>query len=107
MACLVPKDQQSYQSVIELRRALYQNAGLVGLGIEQQYDMTAHITLGYFDRLPDSLNRDRLCIILSQINDRMVESQLPEFTINRAELRKFEDMVQYNRQPDWAVVKFG
>jgi len=107
MACLVPKDQQSYQSVIELRRALYQNAGLVGLGIEQQYDMTAHITLGYFDRLPDSLNRDRLCIILSQINDRMVESQLPEFTINRAELRKFEDMVEYNRQSDWAVVKFG
>ena len=107
MACLVPKDQQSYESVIQLRRALYQNAGLVGLGIEQQYDLTAHITLGYFDRLPDSINRDRLCIILSQINDRLVESQLPEFTIERAELRKFEDMVQYNREPDWAVVKFG
>lgn len=107
MASLVPQDQRSYESVIKLRRALYQSSGLVGLGIEQQYDLTAHITLGYFDSIPDSLNRDRLCIILSQINDRLVESQLPEFTIGQAQLRKFEDMVQYNRESDWAVVKFG
>ena len=107
MACLVPKDQRSYEAVIKLRRALYQNPGLIGLGIEQQYDLTAHITLGYFDRISESLNRDRLCIILSQINDRLVESELPEFTIDRAELRKFEDMVRYNRESDWAVVRFG
>ena len=107
MACLVPKDQRSYEAVIKLRRALYQNSGLIGLGIEQQYDLTAHITVGYFDRIPDSINRDRLCIVMSQINDRLVESQLPEFSIGQAELRKFEDMVEYNREADWAVVKFG
>lgn len=107
MACLVPKDQASYQAVVGLRRSLYQNSGLIGLGIEQQYDLTAHITLGYFDQIPESLNRDRLCIVLSQINDHLVERELPEFTIKQAELRKFEDMVQYNREPDWAVVNFG
>ena len=101
MACLVPKDQESYQSVVKLRRSLYQNAGLIGLGIEQQYDLTAHITLGYFNNIPDSLNRDRLCIVLSQINDRLVESELPEFTIKRVQLRKFENMIQYHREPDW------
>ena len=107
MACLVPKDQECYQAVAMLRRALYQNAGLIGLGIEQQYDLTAHITLGYFARIPENLNRDRLCIVLSQINDRLVESELPEFTVKHAQLRKFEDMVRYNRQPDWAEVEFG
>jgi hypothetical protein len=107
MACLVPKDQTSYQSVIKLRRALYQNAGIVGLGVEQQYDLTAHITLGYFDNIPSSLNRDRLCIVMSQINDRLVESELPEFTLKQAELRKFEDMIHYKREADWAVVKFN
>ncbi|MBE9042927.1 DUF1868 domain-containing protein [Pleurocapsales cyanobacterium LEGE 10410] len=107
MACLVPKDQESYQSVVKLRRALYQNAGLIGLGIEQQYDLTAHITLGYFNNIPDSLNRDRLCIVLSQINDRLVESELPEFIIQQAQLRKFENMTQYDREADWAVVEFG
>lgn len=107
MACLVPKDRESYQAVIKLRRSLYQNAGLIALGIEQQYDLTAHVTLGYFDDIPDLLNRDRLCIILSQINDRLVESELPEFTISQAQLRRFENMFQYEREPDWAVVKFG
>ena len=107
MACLVPKDQQSYESVIKLRRSLYQNAGLIGLGIEQQYDLTAHITLGYFDNIPASLNRDRLCIVLSQINDRLLESELPVFTVREAQLRKFENMIDYHRQPDWATVQFG
>jgi hypothetical protein len=107
MACLVPKDQESYDSVIQLRRFLYQNAGLIGLGIEQQYDLTAHITLGYFDQISPSLNRDRLCIILSQINDRLLESELPVFTVKEAQLRKFEDMIDYHRQSDWATVKFG
>ena len=107
MACLVPKDQASYQAVVKLRRALYQNSGLIGLGIEQQYDLTAHITLGYFDQIPEGLNRDRLCITLSQINDRLVESELTKFTIKQSQLRKFEDMIQYNRETDWAVVNFG
>ena len=107
MACLVPKDRQSYESVIQLRRSLYQNSGLIGLGIEQQYDITAHITLGYFDRIPPSLNRDRLCVALSQINDRLLESELPVFTVKEAQLRKFENMLDYHRQPDWATVEFG
>ena len=107
MACLVPKDQESYQSVAKLRRSLYQNAGLIGLGIEQQYDLTAHITLGYFNQIPDRLNRDRLCIVLSQINDRLIESELPEFEVEQAQLRKFEDMIEYKRESDWAEVNFG
>lgn len=106
MACLVPKDQASYEAVVKLRRALYQNSGLINLGIEQQYDLTAHITLGYFDQIPENLNRDRLCITISQINDYLVESKLPIFAIKQAELRKFEDMVQYKREPNWAVVNF-
>ena len=107
MACLVPKDQESYESVIQLRRFLYQNSGLIGLGIEQQYDLTAHITLGYFDKIPPGLNRDRLCIVMSQINDRLLESELPVFNVQEAQLRKFDNMVNYNRQSDWATVKFG
>ncbi len=107
MACLVPKDQESYQSVVKLRRSLYQNAGLIGLGIEQQYDLTAHITLGYFNQIPDSLNRDRLCIVLSQINDRLIESELPEFKVEQAQLRKFKDMIEYERESDWAEVNFS
>ena len=107
MACLVPKDRQSYESAVALRRYLYQNSGLIGLGIEQQYDLTAHITLGYFNQIPPSLNRDRLCIVLSQINDRLLESELPVLHVEQAQLRKFDNMFDYHRQSDWATVKFG
>lgn len=107
MACLIPQDRESYEPIIQLRRSLYQNSGLIGLGIEQQYDLTAHITLGYFGNIPPNLNRDRLCIALSQINDRLIETEQPNFTIERAELRKFDSMVKYYREPDWAMVSFG
>lgn len=106
MASLIPKDKESYEPIIELRRSLYQNSGLIGLGIEQQYDFTAHITLGYFGNIPDNLNRDRLCITLSQLNDRLIETEQPTLSIKRAELRKFDNMIKYYRQPDWATISF-
>ena len=45
--------------------------------------------------------------MLSQINDRLLESELPVLKIKKAQLRKFENMIEYNRQPDWATVDFG
>lgn len=104
MACLVPKDRESYQQVIDLRSALYQNPGLIGLGIEQQYDFTAHVTLGYFDEIPPNLNRSQLCVILSQISDRLLETEPSIFNIERIELRKFDTMIDYYRESDWAIL---
>jgi hypothetical protein len=107
MACLVPKDRDSYDRIAQLRRCIYQNHTLMSLGIEQQYNFTAHITLGYFGKIPSDINRDRLCVTLSQINDRLVETDLPLFEIDRAELRKFDTMIEYYREADWAVVEFN
>ncbi len=104
MACLVPKDQASYQAIISLRQAIYQNAGLIGLGIEQQYDFTAHITLGYFDQIKPNLNRAEICVIISQISDRLLDNEPAIMTIDRIELRKFDNMFSYHRQADWPAI---
>ncbi len=106
MASMVPENQESYDKIVELRRFIYQDKGLIGLGIEQQYDFTAHITLGYFGHIPSNLNRSRLCVTLSQINDRLLETQPPIFNIERAELRKFDSMINYYRQSDWPSILF-
>lgn len=103
---LLPKDEESYARVIQLRRALYQNQRLIGLGIEQQYGFNAHITLGYFGDIPPELDRDRFCALLTNINQQDLEFPPPELLIKKAELRKFDDMTRYDRQPDWPQLEF-
>ncbi len=102
---LAPKNQESYEAIIELRSCIYQNSGLMVLGIEQQYDFTGHITLGYFSDIPENLDRELLNNTIARINDLLLEDILPILRINRVELRKFDDMLAYHRQPDWAAVE--
>ena len=106
MACLAPKDQESYEAILNLRRCLYQNEGLIALGIEQQYDFTAHITLGYFNQIATDLNRPRLCIIISQIADRLLDGEPAIMKVVSGELRKFDNMIDYYRQADWSRISF-
>ncbi len=103
--CLVPKDENSYDQVIELRRLIYQNSNLIGLGIEQQYHFTAHITLGYFGEIPSDLDIVSLGDRISELNDQWLENT-QEIWVHRGELRKFDDMMRYDRQPNWPVVDF-
>lgn len=105
--CLAPKDEASYEQVLQLRRAIYQDLGLIALGIEQQYHLTAHITLGYFNDVAEDLNRDSLSETLSALNLHWLESSQPQsLWVHRAELRKFDNMTRYYREPEWAAVEF-
>lgn len=107
MVSLVPKDEESYQRIIKLRRTIYQNSDLIRLGIEQQYDLTAHITVGYFGEDVGDRNNGKigqLEQVLSQFNEKWLASEDTVFSVERAELRKFDDMMRYYRQPDWPAV---
>ena len=106
VACLVPKDRESYDLIIQLRRSIYQNETLMGLGIEQQYDYTAHVTLGYFGEIDNDRVKDNLSNIISEINDRLMETGEKILTIHQVQLHKFDNMIHYYREPDWATVKF-
>ncbi len=76
----------------------------MALGIEQQYNLTAHITLGYFGDVTD-IDRDRLSQTFWELNQQWLEDS-PEYLVQRAELRKFDDMTRYDREPDWPVLNF-
>lgn len=103
--CVAPMDENSYKQILEFRRSIYQNPDLIALGIEQQYHFTAHITLGYFGDTGSNLDRDRLCALLSELNDQWLDTP-QELSVHRAELRKFDDMNRYYREPDWPVLEF-
>jgi len=104
--CLVPLDENSYSKIVNLRRGIYQNPKLMALGIEQQYNFTAHITLGYFGEIKPDLDRLHFATMLSQLNQKWTEN-LPTFTVHRAELRKFDDMTRYYREPDSPALVFS
>ena len=104
--CLVPVDKNSYEQIVNLRRAIYQNPKLMALGIEQQYNFTAHVTLGYFGEIPADFKRADFAMMLSELNQKWMEN-LPELTVHRAELRKFDDMTSYYREADSPVLLFS
>ncbi len=104
--CLIPKDEQSYQRTLEFRRSIYQNFGLISLGVEQQYHFTAHITLGYFGEIPSDLDRDRLSNTLAELNRQALGDEILSLQMQQAQLRKFDDMMRYYREPDWPVLEF-
>jgi 2'-5' RNA ligase len=105
--CLVPRDETSYDRVAALRRTLYQNSNLIALGVEQQYNFTAHITLGYFGEAANATDRDRLSQTLIELNNHWLDSeQTHDVWVHRAELRKFDNMTHYYREPNWAVLEF-
>ncbi|MCC5638989.1 DUF1868 domain-containing protein [Nostoc sp. CHAB 5844] len=103
--CLVSKDERCYEQIIQFRRTIYQNPKLIALGIEQHYHLTAHITLGYFGEISPDLDRNKLSDMLSELNQQWLEDS-PEFLVNRVELRKFDDMTRYYREPDWPSLDF-
>lgn len=102
---VLPTEESSYDRILKFRQMIYQNGNLIGLGIEQQYNFTGHITLGYFGHISPDLDRDRLSTSLSEYNQRWLDNT-PELFVKRAELRKFDDMTRYYRQPDWPILEF-
>lgn len=104
--CLAPKDEGAYEQVLALRRSIYQDSELMALGMEQQYHLTTHITLGYFGPIPETLDRDAISETLSRLNlDWLSQETMQSIWLHRAELRKFEDMTHYYREPDWPVIE--
>jgi hypothetical protein len=78
---------------------------LIALGIEQHYHFTAHVTLAYFGEVSSDLDRTSFSTNLSELNEKWLFN-LPEFSINRVELRKFDNMTHYYREPDWPILDF-
>ncbi|BAQ65472.1 hypothetical protein [Geminocystis sp. NIES-3709] len=104
--CLAPSEN-SYEPIIKLRQLIYQNEQIMKLGIEQHYDFAAHVTLGYFHKVDENIDLDKIESIIKEINDLWIENPAPTFNLKQFELRKFTDMINYIREPDWATIKLN
>jgi hypothetical protein len=99
---LVPANEESYDRVLAFRRSVYQNPGLMDLGVEQQYHFTAHITIAYFGNVQQEFDQHAFSHTLQDLNLQWIEAA-PELTLSRVELRKFTDMNVYKREENWPM----
>lgn len=104
--CFIPTEE-SYEILIKLRQLIYQNEQIINLGIEQQYDFVGHLTLGYFDDIPEDLDYEKVESIIKNANNQWIANDLPMFNIKQWELRKFSDMVTYIYKPELPQIKLG
>jgi len=102
---LIPVDDVSYRRTVRVRRSIYQDSQMVGLGIDQQYHFTAHVTLGYFGEIPADLDRLSIAASLQAANVHF-EREKVTLSLDRAELRRFEDMMAYTREAAWPVLSW-
>ncbi|MBE9202352.1 DUF1868 domain-containing protein [Synechocystis salina LEGE 06099] len=103
---LVPQREADYEPMIKVRRAIFQNPTLIGLGIEQQYRYTAHITLGYFDQAIEKLaDPIKVSEQLAAVNDRWIGRDPQILDIHSIELRYFSDMTQFSRHDHYPVLR--
>jgi hypothetical protein len=102
---LAATDEIGYFNILNVRRAIYQNPGLIELGIEQQYYFTPHITLGYFGEL-GNVDRGQLDVALEEMNQPWIGAAEQEFWVHQAQVRKFSDMHHYSRESDWPAFQF-
>lgn len=100
---LAPHTEADYDRLMQIRQSIYQTPGLLALGVEQQYNFTAHVTLGYFGEIPEHLDAEGFSDRLVQLNQQFLEA-FPEFDIDQIELRKFDDMTHYYREDDWPIL---
>lgn len=101
--CLAPTEA-SYQPIIKLRQLIYQNEQIMKLGIGQHYDFAAHITLGYFDKIDENIDLDKVESIIKEVNDLWIENSANIFQLKQFDLRKFTNMINYIRKPEWASI---
>ena len=104
--CVVPTEEQGYDRLLKFRRAIYQNRDLIGLGVEQQYYFTPHITLGYFGDVPTEADFAQLSHQFENLNQQWLNKDPQTFWVHQAELRKFDNMTHFYRQADWAALQF-
>lgn len=101
-AVVSPVTEVDYQRLQEFRDYLYTDKALKNLGVERKRSFYGHITLFYFEEKLSKKDRRILADAVIDINKRFFVTPLT-FNITRAEVRKFENFLDFYRRDHWPV----
>lgn len=113
--CLVaivdPRTPKDCTTLMELRRFIHDRSPiLIDMGVKRQFPYVFHITLAYIEGFLSKDDRNQLKDKILELNKSIFHnSKVIPFNILSAELRKFDDVSRFDRDPDdtlWPVVNF-
>lgn len=101
-ALVSPVTEGDYQRLQAFRDSIYGDKVLTDLGVDRKRGFNGHISLFYLEEELSGNDRRILAEALIAINKRFFQTPLP-FQITRAEVRKFNNFLNYYREGSWPV----
>lgn len=106
MALISPETEDDYHRLMNVRNYIYQNKLLQSLGVEPKRLFLGHVTLAYVEEIFGWDDQKDLMEILTALNARFFEAPLP-FVISRAEVRQFDNYLNFTREKNWPTYRFA
>ncbi len=104
-ASVAPKNEADYNCLQNLRDFLYSDKTLQAFGVERKREFVGHISLFYVEKELDNMEKQILHDTIIHINRQFFAEPLP-FRIRKAEVRKFNNFLHFDREENWPVFEF-
>ncbi len=100
------ENEMDYHRITRFRAQFYENSTIQNLGIVRTRPFIGHITLAYFGHeLLTMQQQNDLVNVCHDINQSW-QGHEPEFFMNQAALRQYDNLSAFNMLPDLPVYKF-
>lgn len=104
-AIVSPVTEYDYQCLQTFRNYIYDDKLLANLGIERKRVFKGHFTLFYIEGELSENDRRYIADLISYINNKFFNAPL-QYTLARAEVRKFDNYLSFYRKNMWPVFEF-
>jgi|GEM_PF-2346631 len=106
VAVVAPASEQDYERLQKLRDHIYADKELQELGVERRRGFSGHITLYYIEAELAADEKAALAAAIAAVNQAFFAEPLP-FTLQRAEVRGFDNFFGFYRQESWPTFEFA
>lgn len=101
-AVISPIEINDYTCLQSLRDYIYLDKRICMYGVERKRSFLGHITLFYIERDLEAIEKEIILSSITAINEKYFKNTVP-FIIKRAEVRKFDNYLSFDREYDWPV----
>lgn len=95
-----------YIRLMSFRDHIYGGALKTDYSVDRIFPFTGHVTVAYIEDVLVRAERDQLAEVLLDLNGTLKDTSLP-LVVEVAELRKFDGMQRFYRDPSWPVYRFA